>query len=541
MLFQTYRKKHFLIVDDFDNFIFSLRQMLRSLGAERIDSAKNGQEAVALCRRNHYDVVFCDYNMGDGSKNGQQVLEELRHRKLLKHTSIFIIISAEVARDIVFAALEHQPDCYITKPITRASLQKRLDVLLEQKESLRPILEAMDLEDYNQAIALCAQEIKRDTKYKSWCIKTMANLYFQSGDLARAKEIYQDTIRQRPLDWALLGLGKVQLEEQDIEAAIETFQSILKDNERCVEAYDWLAEAYRRQGLMQKAQETLKQAVTISPRALLRQKSLAEISLANQDLPTATQAYRHTARLSEHSVHESPEIYLSFSRCLSDLMEEGTIKVDDGMTEEAMRTLHKVRVKYGDQPEVRLQSLMVESRMQASQGKLELGRKTLKQAKELLSTLEDSKPELALEMAQAFYSLKQPQAAQQLLTELAGKHSDDTALMVKIEEMMDEPVGLQEKLRARDHSRQGIRAYEQGDYQEAIAQFQAALAIIPDHAALNLNLIQVLLKSAGDAKPSPDILKQCQYALRRIGDLSPSHRQYKRFVHFSQRLKELGE
>src|SRR5690554_8184227 len=75
-----------------------------------------------------------------------------------------------------------------------------------------------------------------------------------------------DVISQRPLDWARLGLGKIQLAEQDYDAAIATFKALLEDNNQCIEAYDWLAQAYQKQGHLQKAQSTLKQAVEISPR-----------------------------------------------------------------------------------------------------------------------------------------------------------------------------------------------------------------------------------------------------------------------------------
>src|SRR5690554_7300780 len=56
-----------------------------------------------------------------------------------------------------------------------------------------------------------------------------------------------DVISQRPLDWARLGLGKIQLAEQDYDAAIATFKALLEDNNQCIEAYDWLAQAYQKQ------------------------------------------------------------------------------------------------------------------------------------------------------------------------------------------------------------------------------------------------------------------------------------------------------
>ena len=60
--FHLYKKLRFLITDDFENFRKSLRQMLRSFGAEHIDMAANGNETIAKCTNDHFDVLICDLN-----------------------------------------------------------------------------------------------------------------------------------------------------------------------------------------------------------------------------------------------------------------------------------------------------------------------------------------------------------------------------------------------------------------------------------------------------------------------------------------------
>ena len=72
-----YRNLRFLIIDDFENFRLSLKQMVRSCGVEQIDVSINGEDAIERCHHDNFDIILCDYNLGDG-KNGQQVLEELR-------------------------------------------------------------------------------------------------------------------------------------------------------------------------------------------------------------------------------------------------------------------------------------------------------------------------------------------------------------------------------------------------------------------------------------------------------------------------------
>jgi len=75
-----YSKLRVLIVDDFNSFRLALSKMLSEFGFSHIDSAANGTEALNYCKKQSYDLVLCDYNLGPG-KNGQQLLEELRQYK----------------------------------------------------------------------------------------------------------------------------------------------------------------------------------------------------------------------------------------------------------------------------------------------------------------------------------------------------------------------------------------------------------------------------------------------------------------------------
>ncbi|MBV5270813.1 MAG: response regulator [Afipia sp.] len=87
-------EKRYLLVDDFVGIRQLLRESLRNLGAKHIDQAASGGEAMVLLGKTRYDVVLCDYNLGDG-KNGQQVLEEARLRNLLLPSSVWLMVSAE--------------------------------------------------------------------------------------------------------------------------------------------------------------------------------------------------------------------------------------------------------------------------------------------------------------------------------------------------------------------------------------------------------------------------------------------------------------
>ncbi len=163
LLAKYYRSLSILIVDDLENFRLSLRQMISSFGVGTIETASNGEDAIARCQTQRFDVILCDYNLGP-AKNGQQVLEELRYNKLINETSIFVMITAETSKDMVMGALEYLPDGYITKPITKEVLQTRLDSMITQRELLKPINEAIDSGQLDVAILLVHREMQSHTK-----------------------------------------------------------------------------------------------------------------------------------------------------------------------------------------------------------------------------------------------------------------------------------------------------------------------------------------------------------------------------------------
>jgi len=149
-----YSNKRFLIVDDFSDFRNSVKAMLRDMGAREVDTADRGEEALSLCRNKRYDIILHDYNLGSG-KNGQQVLEELIAGKLISHQCIFVMVTAESSQAMVLSALEHEPDAYLTKPFNRASLDQRLDKLVERKTALKSVLQALDKQDPAAVLSAC--------------------------------------------------------------------------------------------------------------------------------------------------------------------------------------------------------------------------------------------------------------------------------------------------------------------------------------------------------------------------------------------------
>ncbi|WP_396621382.1 tetratricopeptide repeat protein [Marinobacter sp. W-8] len=530
-------KLTFLVVDDFENFRLSMRQMLRSCGADKIELVAHATPAIQYCTWNHVDVVLCDYNLGEG-KNGQHVLEELRHKKLLKRSSLFLMVTAETSKEMVMGAREYQPDGYLTKPINRAMLEQRLGSLIKQRNALLPITREIDRENYPEAISLCLQTLPKQPRYKTWLMKTLGELYFMVGDLAHAQKVYDDVLNQRELSWARLGRCKVLLANRNFDQAVDGLKALIEKHPDYMEAYDLLAEGLEKQGRSAQAQQILEKAAEHSPNALLRQKHLAELAGANQDIDTASQAWRQTVSLGTYSIHDNAEHYLSLAQSLSDLSEGDLDEEGAARSAEALSVLTKMEKRFDNDETIGLKSRIVQCRLHAGQGRHREAEKILASVSSELESLEELPADMGLDFAKTLFRMGREDQAKKILGDLASRFDNDPDTLQKIENLLDEPVGFRQKLEARSMNRDGIKAFEAGDLDAAVEAFNKALTIVPDHAALNLNLVQVLMKQY-DQNPEPALLAACQQRLDRLSKLPEQHRQHRRYLALTRKLKGL--
>lgn len=525
---QGFHKLRYLIIDDFENFRVSMRQILRSFGADKVGMASNGNAAIQLCTYEHFDVVLCDYNLGAG-KNGQHILEELRHRKLLKRSSLFLMVTAETSKEMVMGAREYQPDAYLAKPVNRAMLENRLGSLIVQRQALLPINREIDLDNLPEAISLCVKAIPVQPRYKSWLMKTLADLYIRVGDYAHARKIYDNVLAQRDISWAQLGKCKVLLAEQAYEDAIKELQHLVAKHPDFMEAYDVLADTLARGGKPGEAQRILEKATELSPNALLRQKSLAELATSNQDIDTATSAWRRTVRLGDHSIHDNPDNYLSLGRTLSELSEGDVTDIGRSQADEAISTLTKMEKRFSGAADIEVLSLLIKARVYQGQNRYKDACECLAQAEPAID-YDTMNAEVGLELARTLFHLNHPEQAEEVLKTLAQRFESDPVTMQKIENLLDEPVGFKQKLQARSLTRQGIEAFEAGSLGEAVEAFKQALVIVPFHASLNLNLVQVLMKQLSEGGARQEIIEECQRCLSALANLPEQHRQYRRYL-----------
>lgn len=514
--------KAYLVVDDFGDMRSMIKNMLLSCGVHDIALATNGAEAIANLERRRFDVVLCDYNLGPG-RDGQQVLEEARHRGLIGLGAVFLMVTAENARDMVMGAVEYEPDSYLTKPFNKDLLKSRLEKLIARKQELLPVEQALARHDYTGAIRLLDEKIAAKPPNANELRKLKGEICLEADETALAREVYETALATRDLPWARLGLGKTLFLETRYEEAQAVFQTLVEHHERYTAGYDWLAKTNRCLNRMEAAQQILQQAAEISPKAVLRQQALGEIALHNNDRSVAETAFANAVRHGRHSVYRHPSNYANLAKV--------TAQTKQGPA--GLKILKQMEREFGQDPNAHFYMATAESVIHEGMGNTAAAKQSLERAASLYETLDTStSADCALEMAKTYGSLGMTDKAVDLMQNtVLNNHSDDI-LMSEIRTAMESMGVQQDTLASIDNLRQevaalnnkGVELARQGRLSEAVDLLVKTAERMPANKVVNLNAALVLLMELEQKTPSTEAIDRIDLYLDRVKRSEPGNK-----------------
>ena len=227
----TLSQRSVLIIDDAQAVISVVRAMLRSMGFSdnNIDYAKEGKSALNCIKLKKYDVIICDYNLGDGL-DGKQLLEEIRHGRLLGPDNVFIMITGESSKHIVRSIIELRPDDYILKPFSQQQLQSRLKCALHKRSQYRGLYEMQHHNDAAAGIALC-DELLGDGNVDQLLVNQFKGQFLQSlQQYDEAQKLYRDLYNKHADAWIKVELCNVLVELGDYDEVESIMTHMSNDN-----------------------------------------------------------------------------------------------------------------------------------------------------------------------------------------------------------------------------------------------------------------------------------------------------------------------
>ncbi|MHB0985589.1 MAG: tetratricopeptide repeat protein [Sulfuricella sp.] len=486
----NFQEKNFLVIDDGPGMRASLRTTISALGGIRIDMAGNGIEAVNRLEQRAYDIILCDYDLG-GGKDGQQLLEEIKGRKLVKHSAIFMMVTAEQSYEKVVSAVELAPDDYLVKPFTGEVLRLRLERLAQKKAYFAPVYELMDRQDYRQAIQVCDELLKNPNQHLVDLMRMKAEIGMLLGDYVIAKALYEQVLATREIPWARMGLAKSMFKQNNFSEAAEIFRQVTEANPNYMEAYDWLAKSYSATGDEKAAQQALMVAAGKSPRMLQRRKLLGVAAYQNDDLETAQDSFEAVLEFGKNSALTSPEDYANLSR----------VFIDKGSCDQALSVMKNARKAFKNSPEVLLHGAVMDSLAYQKTGDTKTAEAELKKALEYFHDCDNKPGGVSLDIARACFQLGDEETGKEIVQDFIKNNHDDQKIHRHAEDMFRK-IGLEDKGKEiiRDSSRvvialnnQAVRMAQAGDLKGSVDLLMQAVSEYQENTVIVLNAAHAIL------------------------------------------------
>lgn len=308
-----------LIIEPHAGMRASLRDMLKQAGMIKIDFAAGASAAIRAFKSRTYDMVMCEYDLGEG-QDGQQLLEDLRHHKLISLSTVFFMVTAERAYEKVVSAAELAPTDYLLKPFAADTLLMRVVRAIERRNIFLPVYQLMELGNLRDAIAGCIEGTTNYNRHKVDFMRLRAELHVALGEPVEAEQVYTQLLATRAVAWARLGLAKSLYMQGRFAEAESNLQALVTENGKFLDAYDWLAKTHEAIGQLELAKAVLQDAVTVSPHAIRRLRKLGEIALKTGDINTAESSLRQVVSKARYSDFRDPEDH---TRLVQSLLKKG--------------------------------------------------------------------------------------------------------------------------------------------------------------------------------------------------------------------------
>jgi DNA-binding response OmpR family regulator len=519
---KTLENQRVLIVDDQRAFQLMFKGILYTMGATNVAFAPTGEQALVKCATVSYDILFVDYHLGIG-KNGKQLLEDLREKKLLAPHSIFMLVTGENTVPMVMSAVELEPDDYLVKPFSQNVLRSRIQRIQRKKSQLAQLYQALFDEQAEQVIALCQQEIASEGRYQQFCKRVMVENLLVLKRYNEADIILQQALTQRRSGWALLLQAKLCLDLERYDESLELCHEAIEENRYFAEAYDVLAQTYRATGDIEYAFNSIQSAAEIAPYNMPRQYLVIEIARELNNIPQQVQASKQLYEITRRSIKQDVIHLLNYIRTIID----AAVRTDDPLQrnrylQEVSLALQRVKRDEGMTREIdfNLFEALCQARMESLNGAQYLAKKTYAVVAEQLPDQHQVLPD-AIFLLNQIGEFEQADTLRKLVPAEQMKNPLLRTLFSDQQHFVDEK---QQKFG--ELNKAGIKSYKEANYAAAVKQFEAALEVAPMNTGSALNLIQASIQLLNSQKKhkSVELFERCKKTFRVVDNMPlPEH------------------
>jgi two-component system chemotaxis response regulator CheY len=279
-----------LIVDDHDLIRKAMKAVVASIGIVNIFEATDGGDAIAQLEKRPIDLVLCDLYMRKVS--GLTVLTHVRNRAIGSDIP-FIVVTGEASKEDIVKTSDLGANEYILKPFQTDALEQKIVKVLNEFFSPSTLLRLMRTGDkqilkndfegalitfrsalnldpeslrakHSSAVVLLLMGHEKEAQkmlekniresnsyYRNYV--TLANLHLKRKDLPEAIKTITLELELHPKQASRQALlGKLMLQQGDIDGAINHFREALKENAKHEPSLMGMGQAFAKKGDVEK-------------------------------------------------------------------------------------------------------------------------------------------------------------------------------------------------------------------------------------------------------------------------------------------------
>ncbi|WP_300753873.1 tetratricopeptide repeat-containing response regulator [Janthinobacterium sp.] len=511
-----------LIVDPNPSMRGNLHNMLNQAAITKVEYAVNSGTAIRLLTKKPFDIILCEYDLGSGTdgQDGQQLLEDLRHHKLIGLWTIFIMLTSEAIHSKVISAAELTPTDYILKPFTVDVLSGRIERAIERRALFLPTYQLIEKGDLREAVKRCRDAELQHPRLAADFARLRAELHITLGEWGEAEQIYQNMLATRPMDWVHLGLARSLFEQQRYEETQETLLTLVEQNPRYMAAYDLLAQTHEALGQQIQAKKILEDAVAISPHMVRRLRHLGGIAYDTGDIGAAERAYKQVVTKAKYSEFRDPEDHVNLVKTL--------VKKGDGP--QASGVLRDLERSMRGSANVEACRAISAAMLHELSGNDEATASELQLAAAAIDTARGLSKQLKVGLVQSCLKNNLEQAASEVMLKLVNEADSDVTMeqAVAVFEQagrhdLAQGMGQQITNQVQELMQDAASKSENGEFKGAVFMLRQALRKTPGNLPVLFASVDAILRQLNMLGWEAQLAEQAQHQMQVIRKIDPKH------------------
>jgi DNA-binding NarL/FixJ family response regulator/Tfp pilus assembly protein PilF len=527
---QDNSKLSVLIIDPNPGMRGNLQNMLAQANITKVEFAVNSGTAIRQLSKRSYDIILCEYDLGSGAEqgqDGQQLLEDLRHHKLIGMWTIFIMLTSEGVYSKVISAAELTPTDYILKPFTVDVLSQRIARAIERRTVFLPTYQLIGQGKTREAIRSCIDAENAHPRHATDFVRLRAELHASLHEYPEAEHLYNAMLGAKPVGWASLGLARTLFAQDRIDEAEAVLTALVAVNPKLMAAYDLLARCHAAQGAPARAQQVLEEAVSISPHIVRRLRHLGETALEAGDVAVAEKSFKQVVTKAKYSEFRDPEDHVNL---VTALVRKGDATQASGVIRDLERSMR-------GSPNADVCKAISIAMLHDAAGNLDAAAKELANAAGAVRTATGLSDGLKISLAQSCIKHKLDQEASEVMLSVVS----DTKSAVSTEQAMgvfvkagrpDLADGMGAQLKAQAQILLGVanEKTQMRDFKGAVQTLQEALNLAPGSVPVALALCRGILNQLDEHGWEHGLAEVCKAQIETIQKIDAAHPQLEHLV-----------